>query len=124
VHAAAAIVTVHRGVGVAVLAVTAAAAAGGGLVLWKRRSAGPLVTQLLALAQTVLVAQVAIGLLLLSDERRSDDRLHYLYGFLSLAAVLAPWLYAPAEPRRRLAWFAVATLLAFLLAGRAYLTSL
>ena len=32
------------------------------------------------------------------------------------AAVLAPWLYAPAEPRRRLLWFAGATLLAGALA--------
>ena len=117
-------VAAHRTLALAVLAATGIAALAGGFVLWRRRSAGPVVTQLLALAQTVLVAQVGVGLLLLSDERRSSDRLHYLYGTLSLLAVLAPWVYAPVDPRRRLAWFAAATLIAFLLAGRAYLTSL
>jgi len=78
---------------------------------------------LLALAQTVLVAQVGLGLLLLSDHRRTAHQLHYVYGTLSLAAVLSPWLYAPGEPRRRLAWFAGATLVAALLAIRAYTTS-
>ena len=77
---------------------------------------------LLALAQTALIAQVAIGLLLVSDDRRAPDDLHYAYGTFALAAVLAPWLYAPAEPRRRLLWFAGATLLAGALAVRAYMT--
>jgi hypothetical protein len=81
------------------------------------------VAQLLALAQTVLVAQVAIGLLLLADHRRAADRLHYLYGTLALLATLAPWLYAPADPRRRLAWFGGATLVAAALAVRAYMTA-
>ena len=58
-----------------------------------------IVAHLLALAQTLLVAQVALGLLLLSDHRRAADKLHYAYGSLSLAAILAPWMYAPAEGR-------------------------
>jgi len=77
----------------------------------------------IALVQTLLVAQVGLGLLLLSDDRRAPDDLHYAYGSLALLAVLAPWLYAPAEPRRRLAWFTGSTLLAGALATRAYLTS-
>jgi hypothetical protein len=80
------------------------------------------VTHLLALAQTVVIAQVGLGLLLLSSHHRAPDRLHYVYGSLSLAAVLAPWLYAPADRRRRLAWFAGATLVAGALAVRAYMT--
>ena len=78
---------------------------------------------LLALAQTLLVAQVAFGLLLLSDHRRAPDRLHYAYGTFALLAVLSPWLYAPDEPRRRLLWFAGATLVAGALAVRAYMTA-
>ena len=66
--------------------------------------------------------QVGLGLLLLSDHRRAPHRLHYLYGTLALLAVLAPWLYAPADRRARLAWFAGATLVAGALAVRAYLT--
>jgi hypothetical protein len=73
--------------------------------------------------QTLLVAQVGLGLLLLGDHRRARDHLHYMYGTLALLAVLAPWFYAPPEPRRRLAWFAGATLLAGALGVRAYLTA-
>ena len=62
--------------------------------------------QLLALAQTLVVAQVALGLLLLSDHQQASDHLHYAYGTFALLAVLSPWLYAPAEPRPRLLWFA------------------
>jgi hypothetical protein len=88
-----------------------------------RRGAGRIVAQLLALAQTVLVAQVGLGLLLLGDHRRAPDRLHYVYGSLALMATLSPWLYAPADPRRRLLWFGGATLVAAALAVRAYTTA-
>jgi heme A synthase len=104
-------------VGVCVLAAVAALAA------WRRRRAGTVVAQLLALAQTLLVAQVGLGMLLLSDHKRAADRLHYAYGTFALLAVLSPWLYAPSDPRTRLVWFAVATLVAAALAVRAYLTA-
>lgn len=113
----------HHAVAFAVIAVCALAGAGSLVARRRDRPAGPWVGQLLALAQTLLVAQVALGLLLLSDERRAADRLHYLYGVLALASVLAPWLYAPREPRRRLVWFGAATLVAAALAVRAYLTA-
>jgi hypothetical protein len=115
-------VDVHQVVGVVVLGVCAAAVALGALAYSRRRAPGGFVRHLLALVQTVLVAQVALGLLLVSDERRAGDELHYTYGTLALAAVLAPWIYAPLEPRRRLAWFTGATLLAGALAVRAYTT--
>jgi hypothetical protein len=105
-----------------VVGVPALAALVGGLVYWRRRGAGRLLANLLALAQTLLVAQVALGLLLLSDGRSATDDLHYVYGSLSLGAVLAPWMYAPAEGPRRLLWFAGTSLLAAALAVRALLT--
>jgi hypothetical protein len=89
----------------------------------RRRRAGTSVAQLLALAQTLIVGQVALGLLLLSDHRRAADHLHYAYGTFALLAVLSPWLYAPAEPRARLAWFSGATLVAAALGVRAYMTA-
>jgi hypothetical protein len=89
----------------------------------RRRHAGTLVAQVLALAQTLIVAQVALGLLLLSREHRAKDQLHYAYGTLALLAVLSPWLYAPVEPRARLLWFAVATLVAAALGVRAFMTA-
>jgi hypothetical protein len=113
---------VHHAVAFAVFAVTFAAAAAGAWTYYRRQEAHGILTHLLALAQTVLVAQVGLGLLLLSDHHRAPHRLHYLYGTLSLLAVLAPWMYAPADRRGRLAWFTGATLVAGALAVRAYLT--
>ena len=113
--------TAHHWNAFLVVAVCAAAAVAAFAA--RRRGAGSSVAQLLALAQTVLVAQVALGLLLLSDDRRAADRLHYAYGSFALLAVLSPWLYAPEEPRARLLWFAVATLVAAALAVRAWMTA-
>lgn len=115
--------TAHGVLAGAAVAVSALAAAWGGVAYLRNRPAGRLLPHLLALAQTILVAQVGLGLLLLSDDRRTADGLHYAYGSLALAAVLAPWLYAPSEPRRRLAWFAAATLVGGALAVRAYMTA-
>ena len=115
-------VTAHAILAALVVAVPALAALVGGLVYWRRRGAGRIVANLLALAQTLLVAQVGLGLLLLSDERRTTDGLHYVYGSLSLGAVLAPWIYAPASGAKRLAWFAGMSALAAALAVRAFMT--
>jgi hypothetical protein len=93
------------------------------LLARRRGAAGQGLAQLLALAQTLLVAQVGLGLLLLSKHHRAHDRLHYAYGTFALLAVLSPWLYAPAEPRARLLWFGVATLLAVALGVRAWMTA-
>ena len=115
--------TTHHVVAFAVLAVTWGC--GGARVLGvpprARRRRGR--STLLALAQTVLIAQVGLGLLLLSNDYRAPDKLHYAYGTFALLAVLAPWLYAPDDPRRRLLWFAGATLVAGALAVRAFMTA-
>ena len=113
--------TAHHWNAFLLIAVSAAAAVAAFVA--RRRGAGRAVAQLLALAQTLLVAQVALGLLLLSDGRRAPERLHYAYGSLALLAVLAPWLYAPDDPRLRLAWFGGATLVAAALAVRAWMTA-
>jgi hypothetical protein len=94
-----------------------------GFVAYRRQQAGTVVAHLLALAQTALVAQVGLGLLLLSDGRRAPHELHYAYGTLALLATLSPWLYAPSEPGRRLLWFAGSTLVAAALGVRAYMTA-
>jgi hypothetical protein len=107
----------HEVTAVAVLVVTSASALWAWLVYLRRRPASRLLAHLLALAQTVLVAQLGLGLLLLADHRRAAQRM------LALGAALAPWFYAPVEPRRRLAWFGGATLLAAVLAARAYMTA-
>jgi len=61
----------------------------------RRRGASGWVAHLLALAQTLLVAQVGLGLILLAQHKHAADRLHYAYGSFALLAVFAPWLYAP-----------------------------
>ena len=73
-----------------VVAVPVLAALAGGLVYWRGRGAGRLLANLLALAQTLLVAQIGLGLLLLSGDGSAADELHYVYGSLSLGAILAP----------------------------------
>ncbi|SRR5579875_1713647 len=115
-------VGVHHAVAFAVLAATFGAAATGAWTYYRRREPRGVLTHLLALAQTLLVAQVGLGLLLLSTHHRAPQRLHYLYGTLALLAVLSPWLYAPADRRGRLAWFTGATVIAGALAVRAYMT--
>ena len=113
--------TAHHVTAFLVLAVCAVAAVTSLGAYRRAQGAGRVVAQVIALAQTVLVAQVALGLLLLGRHRRAADHLHYLYGMLALLAALSPWLYAPDEPRRRLLWFGGATLVATALAVRAYL---
>ena len=114
--------TLHHANAFLVIAVTWAAAIAGGIAYYRRREVRGIVTHLLALAQTLLVAQVGLGLVLLSNHHRAPQKLHYLYGTLSLLAVLSPWMYAPADRRGRLAWFTGATLVAGALAVRAYIT--
>ena len=114
---------VHHAVAFAVLAATFGAAAVGAWTYYRRSEPRGLLTHLLALAQTLLVAQVGLGLLLLSDEHRAAHELHYAYGTFALLAVLSPWFYAPKDPRKRLAWFSGATLVAAALAVRAYMTA-
>ncbi|MGH3132959.1 MAG: hypothetical protein ACRDNY_04310 [Gaiellaceae bacterium] len=113
--------TVHVVLGVGVIAVCVGAAALG-FVASRRGGAGTTVTHALALAQTVLIAQAGVGLLLLSDGRRAPDRLHYTYGALALGVALSPWFYAPGGGPKRLLWFAGTTLLAGALAVRALMT--
>jgi len=116
------VAAIHQWLGTAVVAVCAVAAFTGGVLYWRGRGAGHVTTHLLSLAQTLLVAQVGIGLLLLADDRRAPEQLHYAYGAMALGAALVPWFYAPQAGPRRLLWFAVTTAVAGALAIRAYMT--
>ncbi len=94
-----------------------------GLVAYRRGNLiGGATVHLLALPQTLLIAQAALGLLLLSGDYRAADKLHYVYGAVALGVVLSPWFYAPADPRRRLLWFAVSALVAAALGVRGTMT--
>ncbi|HEY4349005.1 MAG TPA: hypothetical protein VGM80_15625 [Gaiellaceae bacterium] len=114
-------VTVHHINAVLVIALCLAASITAFVA--RRRGAGPRVAHVLAFAQTVVVAQVLFGLILLSEHKRAADKLHYAYGTFALLCAFAPWLYAPQNPRGRLLWFGFATLLAAALGVRAYMTA-
>jgi hypothetical protein len=107
---------------IVLVAVNAVAGAVGLVHVRRRTEPGRSFTHLIALGQTLLVAQAAVGLLLLADDRRTADKLHYLYGAVALLVVLSPWVYAPPDPRARLIWFCGAALLAAALGVRGYLT--
>ena len=110
--------TVHQWNGA--LVIVACLAAGTVALVARRRSVrGGLVANLIALTQTLVAAQIGIGLLLLADDLRAEQQMHYAYGVFALLALLAPFLYAPSDPRKRLAWFGGAALVAAVLAGRA-----
>ena len=89
---------------------------------WRGAIVSGATIHLLALPQTLLIAQAALGLLLLSGGHRAPDQLHYVYGGVALAVVLSPWYYAPADPRRRLLWFAISALVAAALGVRGTMT--
>lgn len=115
-------VSLHEALGLAVIAVCFGAAVLGFLAYRRAGVAGRLVSHALVLAQTVLIAQAGVGLLLLSDGRRAPDKLHYSYGAFALGLVLLSWFYAPGTGPKRLAWFAGTSLLAAALAVRAFMT--
>lgn len=115
-------VSLHLALAVAVIVVCFASALLGFLAYRRGGDAGQLVAHALALAQTLVIAQAAVGLLLLSGGKRAPDKLHYSYGAFALALVLSPWFYAPGAGPKRLLWFAGTTLVAGALAVRAFMT--
>jgi hypothetical protein len=116
------VLDLHAANGVIVIAANALALGWGAAYALRKRPPGRVYAHVLAAAQALVIAQVALGLLLLSDGSRTADDLHYAYGVFALLAVLSPWLYAPPVPARRLLWFIGASLLAAALSLRAYTT--
>ena len=79
--------TVHHALAFLVIGVCLLATVFALVAYRTRGGAGALVTHMLALAQTLIVAQAAVGLLLLADHRRADKGVHYMYGSLAVLAV-------------------------------------
>jgi hypothetical protein len=115
-------VPLHEAIGVAVIVVCFVSSLIGVIAYRRAGRAGGLVAHALVLAQTLLMAQAAVGLLLLSDGKRAPDKLHYSYGAFALGIALSPWFYAPAVGPRRLLWFSGMTFVAGALAVRAFMT--
>ena len=114
--------TVHIALGVVVIVVCLASALLGFVAYRRAGSGGAFVSHALVLAQTLLIAQAAVGLLLLSDGRRAPEKLHYTYGALALGLVLVAVVLRPGTGPKRLLWFAATTLVAGALAVRAFMS--
>ena len=84
---------------VLVIAASGLAAGWGFVYVRRKRTPGRIYAHLLALAQALLIAQVALGLLLLSDGSSSPTASTRSTAGLALLAVLSPWVYAPPVPR-------------------------
>src|SRR4051794_37999486 len=79
-----------------------------GLIAYRRdRPPGSWFVQALAVAQTAVIAQATIGLVLLSQGHRPGDKLHFAYGLPPLLATASPFAWGGGEGRRTLFSFAV-----------------
>jgi hypothetical protein len=94
-----------------------------GLVAY-RRNVPPhhLFRRLLALAQTLVIGQATLGLILVSEGHAPAQRLHFAYGLLPLLAVAYPYALRGDDGRRNVLLFAVGSLLVAALGVRAYMT--
>jgi hypothetical protein len=113
---------VHMFVG-ATLIVSNLAVAIWGFVAYRRNvPPGRAFPHVLALAQTLVIAQAFLGLLLVSDGYRPAQKLHFAYGLLPLLAITYPYALRGEDGRRNLLYFAIGSALVSALGVRAYMT--
>jgi hypothetical protein len=109
-------------VGITLIAANAIAG-GWGLIAYRRDSPpGRFYVQALAIAQTAVIAQATLGLILLSEGHRPGDKLHFAYGLLPLLAIAYPYALRGEDGRRNLFYFAVGSTVVAALGVRAYMT--
>ena len=95
-----------------------------GLLVWRRKlPANKLYAQILAASQTVIIGQAIIGLLLLSQNLRAEEQLHYVYGLLPAAMVVFAYSARRDDHLRNILIFSIAALLAAALSTRALTVS-
>src|SRR6476659_7724168 len=108
---------VHMILGASVILVNLAVAVWGFVAYRRNAPPGRAFMQCLALAQTLV-----IGLLLLSDDYRPADKLHFAYGLLPLLAVAYPYALRSDDGRRNILYFSIGSALIAALGVRAYMT--
>jgi hypothetical protein len=113
---------VHAVVGSLLIATNAAAALWGYLAYRRDRAPAALFRHVLAAAQTLVIAQATLGLILLSQGDEPGDRLHFVYGLLPLLAVAYPYALRGDDGRRNLLYFTVGSALVAALGIRAFMT--
>lgn len=95
-----------------------------GLLVWRRKlPANKAYAQVLAASQTVIVGQAIIGLLLLSQNLRAAEQLHYVYGLLPAGMVVFAYSARRDDHLRNILIFSIAALLAAALSIRALTVS-
>jgi len=95
-----------------------------GVAIWRRwAKTGKVFAQVLAASQTVIIGQALIGLLLLSQNLRAYEQLHYVYGLLPAGLVVFAYSARRDDVHRNILIFSIAALLSCALAVRAFLSS-
>ncbi len=117
------VVGLHYALGVLVIAINLIAGVWGLLVYKGKLQPSKLFAQVLAASQTVIVGQAVLGLLLLSQNLRAAEQLHYVYGLLPAAMVVFAYSARRDNQRRNILIFAIAALLACALAVRAWMSA-
>ena len=113
---------VHAVVGSLLIATNAAAALWGYLAYRRDRAPADVFRHVLAAAQTLVIAQATLGLILLSQGDEPGDRLHFVYGLLPLLAVAYPYALRGDDGRRNLLLFTIGSALVAALGVRAFMT--
>ncbi len=114
---------VHLWLGILVIGINLAAGVWG-LFVWRQRlPANRSYAQVLAASQTVIIGQAVLGLLLLSQNLRAAEQLHYVYGLLPAAMVIFAYSARRDNHLRNILIFSIAALLAAALATRSLTVS-
>src|SRR5215212_2953102 len=99
--------TVHMVLGALLIATNVTVAVWGFVAYRRNRAPGVAYTQALALAQTVVIGQATLGLVLVSDGLRPGDSLHFAYGLLPLLAIAYPYALRGEDGRRNILLFSI-----------------
>ena len=114
---------IHLWLGILVIGINLAAGVWG-LFVWRQRlPANRSFAQVLAASQTVIIGQAVLGLLLLSQNLRAAEQLHYVYGLLPAGMVIFAYSARRDNHLRNILIFSIAALLAAALATRSLTVS-
>lgn len=113
---------VHAVVGSLLIATNLVVAVWGAIAYRRNRPPGRAFRHTLAAAQTLVLAQATLGLILLSQGYEPADRLHFVYGLLPLLAVAYPYALRGEDGRKNLGYFTIASALIAALGIRAFMT--
>ena len=114
---------IHLWLGILVIGINLAAGVWG-LFVWRQRlPANRSYAQVLAASQTVIIGQAVLGLLLLSQNLRAAEQLHYVYGLLPAAMVIFAYSARRDNHLRNILIFSIAALFAAALATRSLTVS-